>query len=301
MSEAMTYRRLMETSQRVAWRVEDVIGGRMDFSRPFLPESFARTCELPFLTPPERLKLNQIRAYGYLCMFELVERCILPHINEHVPSEPGQDQFRSPALAQFAAEEEKHIELFVRFRDEFRRDFEVDCGFIGPAEQIGAAIRDHSALALSIFVLGIEWATQRHYLESIRDDASLDPQFKSLLKHHWLEESQHAKLDALMFFEMAQRSSAEDVAAAIEEFLDIGGFIDAGLKQQAQLDLTSLEAAIGRTLPEDQREAFLAAQHQAMRWTFLGSALVNKGFLEALGQVSPQARSRIEHVAPAFC
>jgi hypothetical protein len=45
-------------------------------------------------------------------------------------------------------------------------------------------------------------------------------------------------------------------------------------------------------LPEDQREAFPAAQHQAMRWTFLGSALVNKGFLEALAQVRPQARSR---------
>ncbi len=72
----------------------------------------------------------------------------------------------------------------------------------------------------------------------------------------------------------------------------IGGLVAAGLKQQAQLDLASLEAAIGRTLSEDQREAFLAAQHQAMRWTFLGSALVNKGFLQAPAQVRPQARSR---------
>ena len=301
MSEAITYQRLMETSQRIAWRVEDVIGETMDFSRPFLPESFARTRELSFLSPPERLKLNHIRAHGYLCMFELVERCILPFINEHVPSAPGQDAFRSPALAQFAAEEEKHIELFVRFRDEFRRDFSVDCGFIGPAEEIGAAIRNHSALALAIFVLGIEWATQRHYLESVRDDASLDPQFKSLLKHHWLEESQHAKLDALVFFEMAARGTAEDVAAAVEEFLAIGGFIDAGLRQQAQLDLASLQTAIGRVLDEDESTAFLQAQHQAMRWTFLGSALVNQGFLEALGKVSPQARARIEQVAPAFC
>jgi len=297
----MTYQRLMETSQRVAWRVEDVIGARMDYSRPFLPESFARTGELAFLTPPERLKLNQIRAYGYLCMFELVERCILPYINEHTPSAPGQDAYRSPALAQFAEEEEKHIELFVRFRDEFRRDFEVDCGFIGPAEQIGAVIRDHSALALAIFVLGIEWATQRHYLESVRDDSSIDAQFKSLLKHHWLEESQHAKLDALVFFEMATRSSGEEIVAAVEEFLEIGGFIDAALKQQAQLDLASLEAAIGRTLPQSHAAEFIARQHQAMRWTFLGSALVNKGFLDALGQVSAPARARIEQVAPAFC
>ncbi|HEY0115946.1 MAG TPA: hypothetical protein VGB54_09510 [Allosphingosinicella sp.] len=301
MTEPMTYQRLMETSQRVAWRVDDVIGARMDFSRPLLPESFARTADLAFLTPPEQLQLNHVRAHGYLCMFELVERCILPFINENVPSAPDQDAYRTPALAQFAAEEEKHIELFVRFRDEFRRDFGTECGFIGPADEIGAAIRGHGELALSIFVLAIEWATQRHYLESIRDDASLDPQFKSLLKHHWLEESQHAKLDALVFFELAGRSSAEDVEAAVEEFLDIGGFIDAGLKQQAELDLASLQLAIGRQLEPDQRETFLAAQHQAMRWTFLGSALVNKGFLEALGRVSGKARSRIEQVAPVFC
>ena len=303
MSATITYERLLDTSKRANWRLEDVIGAadRLDFSKPFLPESFARTAALAFLTPDEQLKLNQIRAFGYLAMFELVERCILPYIQEHVPAAPGQDAFRSPALAQFAAEEEKHIALFVRFREAFGRDFDVECGFIGPAEEIGAAIRGHGALAMAIFVLAIEWATQRHYVESVRDDRTLDPQFESLLRHHWMEESQHAKLDALVFFEMAERSGAEAVAAAVEEFLAIGGFIDQGLRQQAGLDLASLEAAIGRTLPDDQRDTLLAEQHQAMRWTFLGSALVNPGFLEAIGRVSPEGRARIEQVAPAFC
>ena len=76
-------------------------------------------------------------------------------------------------------------------------------------------------------MLGIEWATQRPYLESVRDDAALDPQFKSLLKHHWLEESQHAKLDALVFEEMAAHTGPEDLTAAVEDFLAIGGFVDA--------------------------------------------------------------------------
>lgn len=303
MTIGLSYERLLETSQRINWRVEDVIGNgkSMDFSRRFLPESFARTSELTFLNPNEQRLLNQIRACGYLAMFELVERCILPFIHGHVPAAPGQDAYRSPALAQFAAEEAKHIELFVRFRREFVEGFEVECGFIGPAEDIGAAIRDHSELGVAIFILAIEWATQRHYLESVRDDQSLDPQFKSLLKHHWLEESQHAKLDALVFYELAAASSAEQIDRAIDDFLDIGSFIDAGLQQQTALDLASLETAIGRTLPEANREQFLTAQLQAMRWTFLGSALCNKGFLEALGSVSQSARTRIEQVAPAFC
>ena len=303
MTQQLSYERLLETSQRVNWRLEDIIGNgqKMDFSKPFLPESFARTSPLSFLSPREKLLLNQIRAFEYLSMFELVERTILPFIDDHVAAKPGQDSYRSPALAQFAAEEAKHIELFVRFRQEFVDGFGTECGFIGPAEKIGAAIRNHSPLGVAIFVLAIEWATQRHYLESVRDDATLDPQFKSLLKNHWIEESQHAKLDALVFYEMAANSSAEQIEAAVDDFLDIGGFIDAGLKQQVALDLEALELAMGRTFLDADREQFLADQHQAMRWTFLGTAMRNKGFLEALGSVSQDARTRIEQVAPAFC
>jgi hypothetical protein len=303
MNVQTSYRKLLETSRRVNWEVEDIIGGeqRLDFSRPFLPESFARVQPLTFLSPREQLALNHIRAHGYLAMFELVERCILPFIEEHIPSDPRQDDYRSPALAQFAEEEKKHIELFVRFRREFEQGFGSPCGFIGPAEDIGQAIRSHTPLGLAIFVLGIEWATQRHYVESVRDDATLDPQFKSLLKHHWLEESQHAKLDALVFEEMGARAGPAELEASVQDFLAIGGFVDAGLKMQAELDCVALEAATGRVLSEPERAHMQAQQHQAMRWTFLGSALVNTGFLDAIGAATPAGRARIEQVAPAFC
>jgi hypothetical protein len=301
--QRLNYERLLQISKRVNWRVEDIIGRDkpMDFAKPFLPESFARTQGLDFLSPAERLKLNQIRGYGYLAMFELVERCILPMIEDLSPSRPGQDPHRTPALAQFALEEQKHIELFVRFRRAFTEGFDVDCGFIGPAEDIGAAIRNHGKLGMAMFVLGIELATQRHYLDSVSDDEDLDPQIRSLLKHHWMEECQHAKLDAMVFFELAARATPTEVDQAFDDFLDIGGFIDGGLGQQTALDLASLEAAIGRTLPEADRQRFTVVQHQAMRWTFLGSALRNEAFLDALGQVSPKGRARIEEVAPAFC
>lgn len=303
MMTAHSYESLLETSRRVNWRIDEVIGGRkrLDFSRPFLPESFARTSNLTFLTPDEQLKLNQIRAFGYVSMFELVERCILPYINAQVPSSPEQDTYRSAALNQFALEEQKHIDLFVRFRDEFVAGFGHECGFIGPAEDIGAAIRNHGDLGLAIFVLAIEWGTQRHYVDSIRDNDTLDTQFKSLFKHHWLEESQHVKLDTLVFYEMARNSTPEQIESATDEFLDIGAFVDGGLKQQAEFDLQSLETAIGRRLSDEQRTELVEQQHQAMRWTFIGSALVNKGFLDALETVRPAARAKIDEVAPAFC
>ena len=102
------------------------------------------------------------------------------------------------------------------------------------------------------------------------------------------------------FTNWRQKAVPEQVTQAIDDFLHIGAFIDAGLKQQTELDLVSFETATGRSLTEDQRAEFIAVQHQAMRWTFLGSAMRNKGFLDAIGSVSPTGRERIEQVAPAF-
>jgi hypothetical protein len=298
-----TYQSLLEVSQRVNWRVDDIIGGDkiLDFSRPFLPETFARVTQLPFLTPREQLALNHIRAHGYLAMFELVEESILPFVTEQVEKDDGRDPHRGPALKQFALEEAKHIELFKRFKREFADRFGIACGFIGPPEAIRAELLSHGKLAMGIAILGIEWMSQGHYVESIRDDGDLDPQFKSLLKHHWVEEAQHARLDALMVQSMAKKRTPEEIEGAIDEYFAIGGFLDGGLKTQAELDLDSFTRATGRVLDAEQRAQFLEVQHQALRWTFLGTAMRNKNFLENIGAISANARKRIEEVAPVFC
>ena len=85
--------------------------------------------------------------------------------------------------------------------------------------------------------------SQDHYVESVKDDRMLDPHFKSLLKHHWEEELQHAGLDELLLKSMAAASAAPEIDRAVDEFLDIGAFLDGGLGQQAALDLEALQRA----------------------------------------------------------
>jgi hypothetical protein len=80
----------------------------------------------------------------------------------------------------------------------------------------------------------------------------------------------------------------------------IGAFLDGGFRQQAQLDLDSLERAIGRTLAEDERRQFLEVQHRALCWTFLGSAMQNRNFLAALANVSAETAARVEQAAKSF-
>ena len=62
------YRESILTSQRVNWRIEDIIGGEktLDFSKPFMPESLARIDQISFLSDDEKLVLNHIRANAYL-------------------------------------------------------------------------------------------------------------------------------------------------------------------------------------------------------------------------------------------
>jgi hypothetical protein len=125
----------------------------------------------------------------------------------------------------------------------------------------------------------------------------MDAQFKSLLKHHWMEEAQHARLDTLMVEALASACSPEEVDCAIEEYIEIGGFLDAAMKQQAALDLEALTAATGCVLRTDEQADLTARQHQALRWTFLGSGMSHPSFLATLGALRPAARERIEHMA----
>jgi hypothetical protein len=302
MTTLQNYQHLLETSRRVNWRLEDLTGEgrRLDFTRPFLPETFAQTAPLGFLSPAEKLKLNQIRARGYLALFELVETFVVPFISNQADDGAAAEPFRAQALHHFAGEEEKHRKLFRTVLREFDAEFGVACGVIGPAEDICRAVLAHGPLAVTIATLGLEWMSQGHYLGSVKDNQDLDPQFKSLLKHHWIEEAQHAKLDGLVLKQLAQRSSAQDIATAIQEYFEIGAFLDGGFKQQAELDLISLERAIGRTLSEDERRQFLEVQHQALRWTFLGSAMENRNFLAVLASVSNDAAVRVEQAAKSF-
>ncbi|HEX4761403.1 MAG TPA: diiron oxygenase [Sphingomicrobium sp.] len=295
-----SYETTLASSLRAQWRLDDVLRAdqELDFSRNFLPESLARTAAIASLNPFEQRILNQISAHQYLSVFGIVEEFILPFLIDHARPHLLEDDWRVRALLNFAGEEAKHIHLFKRFHEAFVRGFPVKCQVIGPSEEIGAEVLKHDALAVALVILMIEWMTQQHYLGSIRDDGDLDPLFKSLMKHHWMEEAQHAKLDTLIVDALAEGRTEEQVDKAIDEFLEIGTFLDNGFKAQAAFNLDALETVIGRKL--EDREAVEAQQHQAARWTYIGSGLVHERFKATLSDISPRAAERIAEVAPVF-
>jgi len=302
MKTKYSYKETLGNAEKVTWRVEDIIGPDkpLDFNRPFLPESLARVDSIEFLTREQKLILNQIRGFGYLYTFGLVEEFILPFILDHARPVLHGDDYRIRALLRFAGEEAKHIHLFKEFASEFKNGFRTPCDTIGPPQEIARAVLSHHPLGVALVILQIEWMTQSHYLDSVHDDRSLDPQFKSLLRHHWMEEAQHAKLDTLMVEALSEACSPAEIERGISDYAAIGQLIDGGLRQQVEFDMQSFQRATGRVLNGAEQERFRAVQTQAIRWTFLGSGMTHPKFLETVGDLSPAARGNIEEMAPAF-
>lgn len=297
-----SFKETLVASQRINWRIEDIIGPdkRLDFTRPFMPESLARVGQLDFLNEYEKLVLNQIKGHTYLSIFGLVEEFILPFVLDHVRPSLDQDDYRVRAILQFASEEAKHIQLFKTFRDEFRKGFSTYCAVIGPAFAIARKVLSYQPLAVALTILHIEWMSQSHYVDSVKDDQRLDPQFKSLLKHHWMEEAQHAQIDTLMVEALAEEMTEAEIEKAVTDYLEIGGFLDDGLWKQANFDMEAFEKAVGHALTEDDRAQFLAVQYQANRWTYIGSGMTHPRFLSTLYKLSPVQKRRIEERAQTF-
>jgi hypothetical protein len=302
-SHGYTYETTLAASERIHWRVEDLIGGdkKLDFSKPMMPESFARVEPLTFLTAHERLALNHIRALGYLYTFGLVEEFIVPFVLDHARPQLHGDSYAVRSLLGFAAEEAKHIHLFRRFREEFERDFGSTCDEIGPPDAVAKAVLAHQPLGVALAILQIEWMTLKHWTDAVQDNQRLDPQFKSLLKHHWMEESQHAKLDTLLVESLSSAKDGAAIDGAVDEYLEIGGMIDGALAQQVEFDIENLARATGRKLSKSEREVFTATQLQGQRWTYLGSGMTHPNFLGTLGEIRPAAAARIEKISKNFC
>jgi hypothetical protein len=302
MQHNFTWQDSLETSLRVNWNIDDLIGGdkRLDFGKPFLPATFARVEELGFLDEEEKRVLNQIRGRGYLNMFAVVEEFILPFVMDHVRPSLGGDDYRVRAILQFASEEAKHIHLFKRFLEEFDGGFGTACEFIGPSEEIGKAVLAHDPLAVGLVILMIEWMTQAHYVGSVKDETGLDPMFTDLLRNHWIEEAQHAKLDTLIVEALAKTYTPEQKEKAMDDFFCIGGMVDASLAQQVKFDVDAFERATGYVMTEAERERFVTVQHQAQRWTYLGSGMVHPRFLSVIDALGGTARQRIDEAVPVF-
>jgi hypothetical protein len=302
MRNGYTYETAIRNSEKVSWRVEDILGGKsFDFSRSFLPEGLAGVKAIGFLSEGERRKLNQIRACTYAHLFQFVEEFIIAQVLSQAARHQFGDAIAMRALLRFTEEELKHQELFRETIRIFDAGFGSAVGRIPGARDVAKLVMSNPPMAVMMLTDMLEWMTQWHYLELFEDGkASLDPTFVSVLKAHWTEEAQHAKLDGIEIRAMAEKTSLSERESAVDQLLAIGGAFDGLLLQQVQLDVKSLEQAIGRQLSPAECDELVAKQHKAYRYTFLVSGLRHKEFQELVGELTENGVGKLNAAADAL-
>jgi hypothetical protein len=300
-THSYTYEDVLENSKKVAWKEDEVLAGRrFDLSKRFLPNSLSGVDEIESLDEAEKLKLNQIMGNAYCHLFAFVEEFIVPTVMEEALDNPYGEEVRQRSLVRFTEDELKHQALFRRSIELFNEQFGFTPQLIPGREAVAAVVRSKSKLAVMTLIDIIEWFVQVHYTEHVLDRTDLDGLFRDLLKYHWLDEAQHAKLDTMLIAEMVEDIPMADRETAIDEVIELGGAVDGLLQQQIGLNIDALEAVTGRVFTESERGEIAAKTLRAWRWTFLVSGLEHPKVVKLVEEITDQGAAKIRNVAEAL-
>jgi hypothetical protein len=296
-----TYERALKSSVTNAWTVDDCFRGRdFDFNKPFLPERIAGVQHIDCLSSDEKRMLNQIRGNSYCHIFAFVEEYIVPMVVDQARGDVYGDESRLWSLLRFAEEEVKHQQMLRRAGEQFQAGFGVGCDLVPGREAVADAVLSTSPLSALLLTSMIEWFTQSHYIEHVRDDGNLDELFRDILRFHWIDESRHARLDSLLIDEIAADLTPEQRDQSLSELLELGAAVDGLLAQQVAMDIDTLQRATNRTFSEQEREEIRAHQQRAYRWTFLVSGLEHPNFVRVVAQLSTTGPERLAEAASAL-
>jgi hypothetical protein len=297
----LNYPAIVNASERVEWTVEEIFGDhRFDATKAIVPESWVQTRELDFLSEAEQLELNHCRAFSYVHLLGNFEEFVPLHLTGVVERSGHADRAQLRALLRFGEEELKHQQLFRRaeigLEDACGRSFGryFDDGKIA-VTNLSNALLAHPPLARFLVILALEWGTQRHYVESVRDRnaARADALYADILKAHWREEAQHTKCDMLEIVRLAATTTPEERRAEFDHLAAIGGLVDESFIGQAALEIETLERATGRTLSEAQRAVLQKALHRSLSAIFLTGGLSHPTFVCVAASLSPEGAAKL--------
>jgi hypothetical protein len=244
--------------------------------------------------------LNQIRGNSYCHIFAFIEEYVIPLVMDRARADVYGDETRLWSLLRFAEEETKHQQMMRRACDQFESGFGVSCGLVPGQETVARAVLDTSPLAALLFTSMVEWLTQLHYVEHVRDSGELDELFRDLLRFHWIDESRHARMDSLLIDEIVGDVSAGQREAAIDQLLQLGGAVDGLLAEQLALDIDALARRSGRTFTDGERREIGAHQQRSYRWTFIVSGLQHPTFVRIVGQLTTGGQDKLAAAARAL-
>jgi hypothetical protein len=291
---------IVATSERVAWTVDGVFRERrFDASRRIVPSSWVRTEHLAFLSEPEQLALNHIRAFSYAHVFGSFEEFIPAHLVEIVARDWHGERAHVRALLRFGDEEVKHQELMLRAE----AVLESSCGrafgrHFDPGKrriaELTRKLLEFPPLPRFLLLAAIELGTRRHYVESVRGcGADADPLYADLLRFHWMEESQHIKTDVLEIARLASAMSAAEISAAFDQTAALAALVDTVFAGQVRQELATFARLANRPFAPSERDALAGALWGSMRAIFAEVGLTHPQFQRLARGLSREGAAKL--------
>jgi hypothetical protein len=284
-----SYLKCIENSEKVSWSIEELVPDdyKFDFKKSFLPGSLTFENKLPFLSTQEKLHLNHIRSASYMNLFGFVEEFITAFMIRIAADSSFEENFRLRALLRFSEEEVKHQMLFNKYVSLFNKNFPTRCEFLSGADDVANVILSNSKLSVLFITYHIEIMTQQHYLETVKDDTSLDESFSFILKKHWQEEAQHAKLDLYEIHRVARDSASEEISSSINDYFNIIDAFIGLLMKQTEMDLESLQRCANRKFSDDEKALFMKVQHYSYIYDFIIYGIKNPTLQAEINSIFP--------------
>jgi hypothetical protein len=284
-----SYADCLATSYRINWTIKDVLGGReFDRNRRWLPPALSGADRISCLNDAEKIKLTHIEMGSYAHLFGFVEEFIAPLMSTLGLDFKIDNRSAFDALTNFAAEEVKHMNLF----HEIRRMVDDTVGFpltlLDNEKEVAKFVLSQNVGATLLLTACIEWFTQLHYTSAFKDSETLDPLTKHIFKCHWLEESQHAKMDHLETLRAFGNMNAKQKDEAIDQLIGLVGAVDGLLKTQSQLDLINLSKYLDRRFTNEEAGEVYAGVFRAKRYCFIESGVTHPNFLAVFAEVTTQ-------------
>ena len=300
-TRGLAYPAIVATSEKVAWTVDDIFRDRrFDTSKAIVPDSWVRTGHLPFLDERERRTLSHIRAFSYVHMFGNYEEFIPVHLASIAQQDWHADRANLRALLRFGEEEMKHQQLFRRAETVL----EESCGYafaryFDPGKQrvteFCRAVLAFPPLPRFLLLVAFEWGSQRHYVESVRDQSGQrsDPLYVDILKYHWTEENQHTKTDVLEIEKLARTMSPDELSRAFDDVQGLGALVGETFVGQVEAELRTFQSATGRALNGPETTALREALSRSMEVIWAEVALTHPNFKQVALELSKEGAAKL--------
>jgi hypothetical protein len=287
------YAECLKSSYRVNWKISDVIGGRhFDAARAWLPAPLSGAARIACLTSAEKIKLTQVEMGAYAHLIGYVEEFIAPTMLALASDFAMERREAFDALTSFAAEEIKHMTLFREVRTHVDGAVGFPLALLPGAPDVARAVVGKHTGAVLLLTSALEWLTQLHYLSCFEPDESLDPFTRHIFKSHWLEESQHARMDHLETLRLFHSLDAAERDRVFDDLVELVTMLDGLLQTQAQLDVENLQACLWRRLTSAEQQEIRAGVLAAKRYAFIESGLTHPNFRELFGLVATADQQR---------